>query len=80
MADIACKIERGPNGGYGPYIKLTSPALVSYSGQWFKLHPDGAGEGFEYPMAVTAENMERPSPLPYYKSSLTLLILIKTCT
>jgi hypothetical protein len=59
MADISCKIEKGPNGGYISLIKVTSPVLGTRSGQWFKVHPDGTDDGFEYPMAVTAENAAR---------------------
>lgn len=59
MADISCKVEKGPNGGYISLIKVTSPVLGNNSGQWFRVHPDGTDEGFEYPMAMTAENAAR---------------------
>jgi hypothetical protein len=59
MADISCKVEKGTNGGYVSLIKVTSQVLGERSGQWFRVHPEGTDEGFEYPMAVTAENAGR---------------------
>jgi hypothetical protein len=59
MADIFCKVEKGPNGGYIPLVRIVSPVLGTNSGLWFRVHPDETDEGFEYSMVLMAENAAR---------------------
>ena len=59
MAYISCKVEKGPNGGFIPLVRIISPVLGPNSGRWFRVHPEETDEGFEYSMMLAAENAAR---------------------